>query len=117
MGLAVVFLLTVIVAGVLIYPLLPGRAPVQSEPALTDGEIERAVRDLRRARSRSGFFCPACGTGYKAGDHFCVRCGGELPQAAAASAGPACPSCGAPIQESDSFCAKCGHSMVVEEAA
>jgi predicted amidophosphoribosyltransferase len=117
MGLAVVFLLTVIVAGVLIYPLLPGRAPVQPEPVLTDGEIERAVRNLRRARSRRGLFCPACGMGYKAGDRFCVRCGGELPQAAAASAGPVCPSCGSPVQESDRFCAKCGHSMVVEEAA
>lgn len=117
MGLAVVFLLTVIVAGVLIYPLLPGKASAQSEPALTDGEIEQAVRDLRRARSRSGLFCPACGMSHKAGDRFCVRCGGELPQAAGASAGPVCPSCGAPVQETDLFCAKCGHSMVVEEAA
>lgn len=117
MGLAVVLVLTVIVAGVLIYPLLPGRAPAHSEPDLTDGEIERAVRDLRRARSRSGLFCPACGLGYKAGDRFCVRCGGELPQAVGASAGPVCPSCGAQVQESDRFCAKCGHSMVVEEAA
>jgi predicted amidophosphoribosyltransferase len=116
MGLAVVFLLTVIVAGVLIYPLLPGKAPVESEPVLTDGEIERAVRNLRRARSRRGLFCPTCGKGYTAGDRFCVRCGGELPQATAASAGPVCPSCGAPIHEDDRFCAKCGHSMVVEEA-
>jgi predicted amidophosphoribosyltransferase len=117
MGLAIVFLLTVIVAGILIYPLLPGRTLVQSEPAVTDGEIERAVRSLRRARSRSGLFCPDCGQGYKAGDRFCVRCGGELPQAAGAATESVCPSCGAPVQESDRFCAKCGHSMVVEEAA
>ena len=116
MGLVVVFLLTVIVAGVLIYPLLPGKAPVQPEPVLTDGEIERAVRNLRQARSRRGLHCPTCGQGYMAGDRFCVRCGGELPQAAGASTGSVCPSCGAPMREDDRFCAKCGHSMVAEEA-
>ena len=117
MGIVIFFLLALMVAGIIVYPLLSGRVTTQPEAVVTDGEIDRAVRHLRRARSRNGHFCPTCSAAYQAGDRFCVRCGSALPVAQAASAGLACPSCGGAIQKGDKFCAKCGHRMIAEEAA
>ena len=117
MGLAIVLLLAIACVGAVVYPLLPGRTPAYPEPAVTDGDIEKAVRDLRTARKSGGLLCPKCGTGYQAGDRFCVRCGQDLPQVQPAAVGPVCPSCGATVQASDQFCAKCGHSIAAEEAA
>jgi predicted nucleic acid-binding Zn ribbon protein len=109
--------LAVIAAAAIVYPLLPGRTASLWAPTVAEEDIERAVRDLRRARSRDGLFCPTCGQAYQPGDRFCVQCGGTLSQPQAATEGPACPSCGAPIGEGDQFCAKCGHGIVAEEAA
>ena len=117
MGIAVFFVLTLIVAAIVIYPLLPGRTAAEPAPAVTDGEIERAVREFRRTGVRAGLLCPACGHSYQAGDSFCVRCGGTLPQAQLATDEPACPSCGVKIREGDQFCAKCGHALGGGEAA
>ena len=115
MGIALFIVLTLIVAAIIAYPLLPGRRPAQAAPAITDGEIELAVQDLRQARSAGELACPTCAHAYRPGDLFCVRCGGALPQVDATE--PACPACGAPIREGDSFCAKCGHQMAVAEEA
>jgi rRNA maturation endonuclease Nob1 len=114
-GIAIFFLLALIVAGFILYPLLPGRAPAPEVLAVTDGAIEQAVRDMRRSRSRPGLNCPACGKGYQVGDHFCVRCGSALPQAA--SPGLVCPSCSTTLEEGDRFCAKCGHQVDSAEVA
>jgi predicted amidophosphoribosyltransferase len=118
MSIALFFLLALIVAGLIAYPLLPGRAPKESAPVVTDADIDRAVRDLRRSRTKKGSSCPACGKSYQAGDRFCVRCGRVLPEAQAAGpSDPVCPSCGASIHAGDQFCAKCGHHMGSREAS
>jgi predicted amidophosphoribosyltransferase len=129
MGIAIFFVLAVIVAAAIAYPLLPGRTTSLPAPTVTDGEIERAVRNLRRARSRDELSCPTCGQTFQPGDRFCVRCGGTLSQPQADPVGaermgaegtrpnPACPSCGSTIREGDLFCAKCGHGIVAEEVA
>lgn len=115
MGVAIFFLLTLIVTGVIVYPLLPGRRAAEPAPAASDGEIEQAVRNIRRARSAGSQFCPTCGQTHQVGDRFCVRCGGALPQPAAA--GPACPSCNAAVHEGDQFCPKCGARITAGEVA
>jgi uncharacterized OB-fold protein len=125
MAIVVFFVLAAISVGIIAYPLLPGRRPVQPAPALTDAEIERAVRDLRRTRSvrhthsRDGLSCPSCGKAYQQGDLFCVRCGSTLPEVDAQPEPVklACPSCGASLHEGDQFCAKCGHRVATEEGA
>jgi DNA-directed RNA polymerase subunit RPC12/RpoP len=119
MGIVVFFVLAAISVGIIAYPLLPGRGPAQPAPALTDAEIERAVRDLRRSRSQGGLSCPACGKAYHKGDLFCVRCGGSLPEVEvqAELEKLACPSCSASLHEGDQFCAKCGHRVATEEGA
>lgn len=116
MGVAIFFLLAVAVSAILIYPLLPGRAPAQESVALTDGDIEQLVHNLRSARSSGGLYCPNCGTAYRAADRYCGRCGESLPQSQTAPAGAACPSCGVDLREGDLFCAKCGHQVAVGEA-
>jgi len=121
MAIAVFLVVALAVAAVLVYPLLSGRAPAQPAPAqpapaLTDDEIEQAVRTLRRSRAGTGLACPACGAAYQAGDRFCVRCGEALPQQAAPASGSrVCPSCGAAVVEGDRFCAKCGYNVGGEE--
>jgi predicted amidophosphoribosyltransferase len=117
MGIVVFVLLALIATAIVVYPLLPGRAPAPSAPAVTERDIEQAVRILRQTRRQGGLFCPACGKGYQAGDRFCVRCGGELPQAQAAADELLCPSCGAAMRPGDRFCAKCGHHMGTGEVA
>ena len=117
MSIVILMLLLLLAGAAIVYPLLPGKAPSLQAPAVTDGEIELAVRDLRRARSQEGLHCPACGQAYQAGDRFCVRCGGGLPQSEARPSGPSCPSCGAAVREGDEFCAKCGHGIGTGEAA
>ena len=122
MGVAIFFLLALLAAAAIAYPLLPGRAPAPLAPVVTDGDIEAAVRKLRRARTAGGRACPACGKAYQPGDRFCVRCGGALPpgdqsKTALPPAEPLCPSCGATLQKGDRFCAKCGHTLDGEEAA
>lgn len=131
MSIVVFFVLAAISVVIVAYPLLPGRRPTQPAPALTDAEIDRAVRDLRRSRSavrtqsvggtrsRGGLSCPSCGKAYQEGDLFCVRCGSSLP-AVEAEKQPdrlACSSCGASLHEGDQFCAKCGHRVAAEEVA
>jgi uncharacterized OB-fold protein len=129
MSVALFFLLAVAVAGIIVYPLLPGQRSAQPAPAITDTEIEQAVRRLRKARSEGGLHCPACGRAYQVGDRFCIRCGGTLPQAQAGSGGPGeqgaditsvtsvCLSCGAALREGDQFCAKCGQAIDAREVA
>jgi len=121
-GVVIFFLLALLTAGAIVYPLLPGRAPAPLAPAVTDVEIEAAVRKLRRVRAGGGRACPACGEAYQPGDRFCVRCGGALPlgdqiKSALPPAEPLCPSCGAALQEGDRFCAKCGYTLRGEEVA
>jgi hypothetical protein len=117
MGLLFVFLLAVAVVAVIVYPLLPGRITTRQAQIITDGDVERAVRDLRRARTATGLHCPVCAKGYQAGDLFCVRCGGALPGVPSTQTGPSCPSCGAGTREGDQFCAKCGYTLTSREAA
>ncbi len=123
MSIAIFIVLAVAVAAVVAYPLLPGRMPAEPAPAVTDGEIERAVRALRRARSRGGQTtseeqsCPNCGQAYQAGDRFCVGCGGALPQPQVTLGGRVCPSCGAIARDGDRFCSRCGSSIAGEEVA
>ena len=125
MGIVVFFVLAAIAVGIIAYPLLPGRTPTQPAPVLTDAEIERSVRNLRRSRSerstgsRGGLPCPSCGKAYQEGDLFCVRCGGGLPEVEAQSEpdGLVCPSCGISLHAGDQFCAKCGHRVATEEVA
>ncbi len=117
MSIAIFLVLALLAAGAIIYPLLPGRTPARLAPTVSDGEIDRAVRSLRRARSRLGLFCSTCGQGYQAGDRFCVRCGSTLTQVGGTSEGPACPSCGATLREDDRFCAKCGQELGAREVA
>jgi DNA-directed RNA polymerase subunit RPC12/RpoP len=117
MGVVIFFVLTLIAAGVVIYPLLPGRTPAEPVRAVTDGDIERAAREFRRTRNHAGLRCPACGHSYQAGDVFCVRCGGTLSQAQPAADERACPFCGAMTREGDQFCAKCGYAVGAEEVA
>ncbi|MFN2185595.1 MAG: zinc ribbon domain-containing protein [Anaerolineae bacterium] len=124
MSILIFLLLAAVSAGIIVYPILPGRTPAQPAPALTDGQIEQAVRDLRRARRRSAegssdlLACPSCGTAYQEGDLFCVRCGSSLPQVQvkAKPDGPVCSSCGNTLHAGDQFCAKCGQPVVAEEA-
>jgi predicted amidophosphoribosyltransferase len=117
MAIAVFLVVAVAVAAVLVYPLLSRRAPAQPAPALTDDEIERAVRNLRRSRAGTGLACPACGAAYQEGDRFCVRCGESLPKAAPVSGNRVCPSCGAAVAAGDRFCAKCGYNVGGGEVA
>jgi hypothetical protein len=117
MSIALFFLLALVAAGFIVYPLLPGQVPKEPVPAVTDGDIDRAVGDLRWARSRGDLSCPACGKAHQAGDRFCVRCGQALTGPQSAPSGLACPSCGAPLHKEDQFCAKCGYHMIPGEAA
>ena len=118
MSIFVFFVLAFIAAGIIAYPLLPGRAPAQPATVLTDGEVEQAVRALRRSRSGGGLVCSSCGRVAQTGDLFCVRCGTSLPQSEVQPEpnGLVCASCGAGLHEGDQFCAKCGHPVGAEEA-
>jgi predicted amidophosphoribosyltransferase len=117
MSIVLFFLLALIVAGLIVYPLLPGRTPKESAPKVADADIDWAVSALRRARSKGGLSCPTCGKGYQAGDRFCVRCGEDLPGPQETSSKAVCPSCGASIHKGDQFCAKCGHRLGSREAS
>jgi ribosomal protein L32 len=114
-GVAIFVLLALVVAAVIAYPLLPGRGPAETAPSVSDADIERAVRELRRERERGGPRCPTCGEAYAAGDRFCVHCGGALPQPQIAEGSQACPECGAVLRAEDVFCSKCGHRLGREE--
>ena len=118
MSIFVFFVLAFIAAGIIAYPMLSGRRPAPAATALTDGEIEQAVRDLRRSRGGGGLVCSSCGRRAQTGDLFCVRCGGSLSQADAGSEpdGLVCSACGAGLHAGDQFCAKCGHPVGAEEA-
>jgi predicted amidophosphoribosyltransferase len=109
------FLMALIAVVAIAYPLLPGAATARIAPVVTDGDIEEAVRTLRRTRTKavSGPSCPSCGRAYQAGDRFCVGCGAALPAVAADAT--TCPSCGATLREGDQFCSKCGHNLLAEE--
>ena len=115
MTLLVFFLLALLAAGAIAYPLLPGRTVSQPAAPIGDAEVERAVRSLRKARSHHELLCPGCGHGYHAGDHFCVRCGQALPAPEERAVGLVCPSCGAILHDQDQFCARCGHRLAAEE--
>jgi predicted amidophosphoribosyltransferase len=119
MSVVLFFLLAVVAAGIILYPLLPGRTAARPVRAVTDGDIERAVHDLRQPATKGGQLCPSCGHAFDAQDRFCVRCGAALPgrEREAAVAPAACPSCGAPLRPGDQFCAKCGHRLAGGEVA
>lgn len=122
MAIVAFLLLTLACAAVIVYPLLPGRAPQPAPVSVTDSDIDRAVGQIRQSRAASGRTCAACGRAYQPGDRFCIGCGADLPQPAADAdgadaTGPACPECSAALREGDQFCAKCGHSLVAGEAA
>jgi len=122
MGVVIFLLLALLIAGAIVYPLLPGRAPALLAPVVTDDQIETAVRRLLRTRAGGGRACPTCGEAYQPGDRFCVRCGGALPvgdqiQSALPAAGLLCPSCGASLQKGDKFCTKCGYTLQTEDVA
>jgi predicted amidophosphoribosyltransferase len=115
MGVIIFFLLALVVAGVIAYPLLSRRTTAQPVAAVTDTDIERAVRRLRRVPSAGDQRCPACGRAHQPTDRFCVGCGQVL--SSPASAGLACPSCGTAIRREDRFCARCGETLSTGEAA
>jgi uncharacterized OB-fold protein len=122
MSIVLFVLLSLIVAAVVIYPLLPGRVPAAVPPAAgrrawTDGRIEAAVRRIHETRRKTDLTCPACGRAYQAGDRFCVRCGADLPLEEVAQGGRLCPSCGAVLRPGDAFCSRCGHRMSAEEVS
>jgi predicted amidophosphoribosyltransferase len=119
MSLVLFFLLAAVAAGIILYPVLPGRAVSRPVQAVTDGDIERAVHDLCPPASKEGRLCPSCGRAYDAQDRFCVRCGAVLPgrESEAAAVLPTCPSCGAPLRPGDQFCGKCGHHLAAGEVA
>jgi predicted RNA-binding Zn-ribbon protein involved in translation (DUF1610 family) len=115
MSIVVFVLLALISAVIIVAPLLPGQTSSETVPVVTDGDIEQAVRWLRRRQARGGLSCPSCGRAYQAGDRFCVGCGAALPEVTPAT--PACPACGAALREGDRFCPKCGHEVPGGEAA
>jgi uncharacterized OB-fold protein len=115
MSIAVFFVLALLAAAFIAYPLLPGRVREGAFAAVTDQEIEQAVRQLRPVSNDQGDSCPTCGSIFTPGDRFCVSCGGELP--VKESSGRVCPSCGAVLGAGDQFCAKCGHKLLVGEVA
>jgi hypothetical protein len=56
----------------------PSKQPV-FENAGIDDELEMLIASRRRARdSKSGGFCPQCGTPLHTSDHFCPKCGKSL---------------------------------------
>jgi predicted amidophosphoribosyltransferase len=114
-GIALFFLLALIAGGYIAYPLFAGRRGEQLVSAVSDRDIEQAVRNVRAARTQAGLNCPSCGQGYEPEDRFCVRCGQSLPHTG--PAGPACPSCGAALQAEDRFCARCGAGLSRGEVA
>ena len=88
------------------------------EELITDEE------KLRRATSGPDVHCIYCGARNPAGSETCVRCGGDLTQAAARESGrvvgahraePAkpvsCPSCGSPNDPLAQRCTQCGSSL------
>lgn len=120
MGIAIFFVMAVIVAAVIVYPLFTrrayaDRAYARPAPSVTDADIERALVKLRGARRQGDATCPSCGATYTPGDQFCVRCGGALMPARATADGPVCPSCGATLRVGDRYCSACGHNMAAEE--
>lgn len=130
MGIVLFVVMALAAGAAIVYPLLPGRAAGAWAAGVTDDQIERAVRRLRRSRSGVARSCPGCGQPYEPGDRFCVRCGASLPDLAspqtpdapegarsAAVAGLACPSCGAALRPGDQFCAGCGHVLHTGGAA
>jgi predicted amidophosphoribosyltransferase len=121
MGIVVFIVLAVVSAMAIVYPLLPGARSSQIVPVVTDGDIEQAVRRLRRSPAKGGLSCPSCGRPYQAGDRFCVGCGAALAEATplseAAPAVLACSECGTPLREGDRFCPRCGHNVAGQEVA
>lgn len=107
MAVAVFVLLALLSAGIIALPLVRQR-PGAHSVMVTEGVIDRAVRDRLRVRRHGGLRCPACDRGYELGDRFCVGCGAVLPQSDGAQGALRCPSCGAFIQEGDRFCRTCG---------
>lgn len=112
MAIALFLALALVCAAIIAYPLFSRRAAADVSSAPTRGDIDRAVRRLRRSRARGEHVCASCGRSYQPGDRFCVGCGAGLPQPATPPTGPACAACGAALQAGDQFCAKCGHGMV-----
>jgi ribosomal protein L32 len=117
MAIVVLALLFVVAAAAIAYPLLSRQASIAATAAVTDRDIERAVRRLRTARG--GLECPTCGHAYRAGDRFCVKCGADLPAGIPAAvpspAANACPECGVLLRPGDVFCSKCGHRVAAGE--
>lgn len=113
MSIAIFFVLALLSAAFIVYPLLPGRSQEGALATISDREIEQAVRRFRPLPAGDGTSCPTCGDPFKPGDRFCVSCGGALP--ASGSGSEVCPSCGASLQADDQFCSKCGHRLAGAE--
>jgi hypothetical protein len=124
MTIVVLLILFILATAAVAYPLLSRQASTASAPAVTDRDIERALRRLRDADPRAApapagdLHCPACAHPYVAGDRFCVKCGADLPAGPIAAPSPvalACPACGASLRAGDVFCSKCGHRAAAGE--
>jgi len=54
---------------------------MQPEGRIIDDEIEAAIAQVRSEKDEgSSGYCPSCEAEVKAGDLFCIRCGGTLPE-------------------------------------
>jgi hypothetical protein len=115
MSIAVFVILFLVSAGIVVYPLLSPQKPSRLSPAVSEADIDRALRKMRSNRPKAGLTCPQCGQAYQAGDQFCVQCGQALPDKPVAR-GPVCPACGVSVHEGDLFCAKCGAQISEGEA-
>ena len=116
MAIAAFIVLGLIMVPIIVYPLFRQPDPIPRATAVTDREIDLAVRRLRRGRQKGSLPCPSCGNAVRAGDRFCVRCGDSLPgDAATVRDELTCPNCGALIQGGDEFCAKCGRRLAAGE--
>ena len=112
MGIAVFFLLALVAAAAIAYPLLPGRLPGSASPALTDGDIEQAcaICGARGSGSGSRACLPGLWHGLPARRPLLRALWRRIcPPAPEAAPASTCPSCGATVREGDQFCAKCGH--------
>jgi hypothetical protein len=107
------FLLALIAAGAIVYPLLPGRRAAQAVPAIADKDIEQAVRRLRSTLSlHTGQAASAVvqsrGTPGQAKGG---QAQGPAPTVGVQAGAPRCPACGRAYRPGDQFCVGCGAAL------